>query len=191
MKLFLFALLLTALPVAFAQTEPAQPWYPNGVVIQNPSPATLAAMQAQAEYMNHMAVQFGCPLLLSAASVAAPAGYLPVGQRRPDDGTLTLHFRNQSGKAIRSAAITATVKVKTNIYALDAHPIALQLTFSGTNDVDLRLNQSTQIALPPRYYLFGLATVSLDHVTYEDGTNWTAPRNNYCGTQAQRIVQAK
>lgn len=185
MKLFLSALLLAGLPSAVAQNEPAQTYYPPGVVVENASPATLKAMQAQADYMNHFWRQTGCPLFLTAASVSAPAGYLPVAQKQPDEGTLTLHFRNQSGKAIRSASVTATVRVKTDIYALDAHPVSLPLTFSGTDDVDLKLNQLAQIALPHHYYLFGLATVSLDQVTYDDGTSWTAPRNNYCGVKPQ------
>lgn len=186
MKLLLSALLLGALPAAFAQNQPGPPSFPTGVVIQNPSPAVLAAMDAQVRYVNGLRTQSGCPLYLSAASVAGPAGYLPVDERRPDDGRLTLHFRNQSGKAIRSASLTATVKVKTNIYDLDAHPIVLQLSFSGTGDVDRDLNQLTQITLPRHYYVFGLATVTLDRVTYADGTGWSAPpQNNYCRVNSQ------
>ena len=190
MKLFLSALLLAALPAAFAQNQSPQGPFEPGVVVSHPSPATVEAMKAQAEYMNHLAMQTGCPLYLSTASVAAPAGYLPVGQRRPDDGTLTLHFRNQSGKAIRSASITAAVKVKTNIYDLDAHPVPLHLTFSSSGDADRDLDQLTQIELPPHYYVFGLAQVSLDRVTYTDGTSWANPKpGNYCSTNGQGVRQ--
>lgn len=145
MKLFLSALLLAAVPAAFAQNQPQQGPFEPGVALSHSSPATVEAMKAQAEYMNHLALQPVCPLFVTAASVAAPAGYLPVSQRRPDDGTLTLHFRNQSGKAIRSESVTATVKVKTNIYDLDAHPVALQLTGSGTDDVNRDLDQLSRI----------------------------------------------
>lgn len=186
MKLLLSALLLGALPAGVAQNQPGPPSFPTGVVIQNPSPAVVAAMEAQVRYVNGLRTQSGCPLYLSAASVAGPAGYLPVDQRRPDDGRLTLHFRNQSGKAIRSGSVTATVKVKTNIYDLDAHPIVLQLRFAGVDDVDRALDQMTRIALPPHYYLFGLAQVSLDRVTFEDGSVWNAPpQNNYCKVNPQ------
>lgn len=176
MKLILSALLLAVVPAIFAQNQTASPQPSIGV----------AGMEGQiSDLVAHPAsLRSACPLILTAANVAAPAGYLPVAQRRPDDGTLTLQFFNASGKAIQSASITATVKVKTNIYALDAHPISLQLTFSGTGDVDRSLNQLTQIALPRHYYLFGLATVSLDRVTYDDGTSWAAPRNNFCGVNA-------
>lgn len=194
MKLFLSALLLAAVPAVFAQNQPQQGPFEPGVVVSHPSPATVEAMKAQAEYMSHLAMQTGCPLFLSTASVAAPAGYLPVGQRTPDDGTLSLHFRNQSGKAIRSASITATVKVKTNIYDLDAHAVPLHLTFSGSGDVDRDLDQLTQVELPRHYYVFGLAEVSLDRVTYADGTSWTAPQQgNYCGTHGHGVqtIEAK
>ncbi|HKR28442.1 MAG TPA: hypothetical protein VJS11_13355 [Acidobacteriaceae bacterium] len=192
MKPFLSALLLIVVPAAFAQSQPQQGPFEPGVVVSNSSPATVEAMKAQAEYMNHLMRQTECPLFLSAASVAAPAGYLPVAQRRPDDGTLTLHFRNQSGKEIRSASVTAKVKVKTNIYDLDAHPVALQLTFSGTDDVNRELDQLSRIELPRHYYVFGLAEVSLDSVTYADGTSWTNPKpNKYCSTTAQGIKQVE
>lgn len=194
MRLFLSALLLAALPAAFAQNQPAQPSYQTGVVVSNPGQSTVQDMKAQAEYLNHLMVQTGCPLYLSAASVAEPGRYLPVKQATPDDGVLQLHFRNQSGKAIRSASITATVKVKTNVYALDAHPIALQLTLSDVNDVNRDLSHLSLIVLPRHFYLFGVAQVSLDRVTYADGTTWTAPQqNNDCRTHGQGLdrIEAK
>lgn len=190
MKLFLSSLLLAALPAAFAQNQSPQGPFQPGVVVSHPSPATVEAMKAQAEYMNHLALHPICPLFVTSATVAATAGYLPVAQRRPDDGTLSLHFRNQSGKTIRSASISATVKVKTNIYDLDAHPVPLHLTFSSSGDADRDLDQLTQIELPPHYYVFGLAQVSLDRVTYTDGTNWSNPKpGNYCTTNWQGIRQ--
>lgn len=194
MKLFLSALLLAALPAAFAQNQPDQGPLQTGVVVNNPSPAAAEAMKAFAQRMNDTRTQMGCPLYLNAASVAAPAGYLPVSQRRPDDGTLSLHFRNQSGKAIRSASVTATVKVKTNIYALDAHPIMMQLRFSDIDDVGRNLPQQELIVLPRHYYIFGLAQVSLDRVTFADGTTWAAPQqNNYCRTHSEGLnrIEAK
>ena len=186
MKLLLSALVLGALPVGFAQNQPGPPSFPTGVVVFSPGQATIDEMKAYAKHMNVVAIQFACPLVMTSATVAGSAGYLPVGQRRPDDGRLTLQFRNQSGKAIRSASVTATVKVKTNIYALDAHPIVLRLTSGGTDEADPALSQLMQIDLPHHYYLFGVAQVSLDGVTYADGTTWTAPQQNkYCRTQGQ------
>lgn len=186
MKLMLSALLLAALPAAFAQDQTAPPAFPTGVVVFSPGQATVEQMKAYAKHMNAVAIQFACPLLMTSATVAGSAGYLPVGQGRPDEATLNLNFRNQSGKAIRSAAITATVKVKTNIYELDAHPVVLQLSSAGTDDVDPSLSQLLQIDLPRHFYLFGVAQVSLDRVTYADGTTWTAPpQNNSCKVNSQ------
>jgi len=183
MKLFLSALLLAAMPAAFAQNQPV----PS-------SPALgVAGMEGSANRQFDPLPQRVCPLDFTAASVTSPAGYLPVSQRRPDDGTLTLHFRNESGKTVQSASITATVKVKTNIYALDAHPIALQLTFTGA-DINRDLDQLRQIQLPRHFYVFGLAQVSLERVTYADGTSWTAPpQGNSCRTNGLGIknIEAK
>lgn len=194
MKLFVSALLMAALPAAFAQNHRVPPQV-NTEAAETQAPDALTQSEliekAKAEAAEQVAPLFlpVCPLLMNAASVAAPAGYLPVDQSMPQEGTLTLHFQNLSGKRIRSASITAKVKVKTNIYALDAHPIALQLTFSGTDDVDLHISQVRQIALPGNYYLFGMAQVSLDRVTYADGTSWTASQHNYCRLNGQGSEQ--
>lgn len=194
MKLFVSALLMAALPAAFAQNHRVPPQVTTGAAETQAPDAQLplgVLEKAKAEAAEQAAPIFlpVCPLLMNAASVAAPAGYLPVDQSRPQEGTLTLRFWNMRGKRIRSASITAKVKVKTNIYALDAHPIALQLTFSGTDDVDLHINQVRQIALPGNYYLFGMAQVSLDRVTYADGTSWTASQHNYCRLNGQGSEQ--
>lgn len=194
MKLFVSALLMAALPVALAQNHPAPAQSGFGAAgTQAPDAQVQSKLieKAKAEAAEQAAplLQPGCPLFMNAASVAAPAGYLPVDQSRPQEGTLTLRFWNMSGKRIRSASITAKVKVKTNIYALDAHPIALQLTVSDTDDVDLHINQVRQIALPGNYYLFGMAQVSLDRVTYADGTSWTASQHNYCRLNSQSSEQ--
>jgi hypothetical protein len=196
MKLLLSALVLAALlPAASAQNQTGTQTPSTAVAVpaQNPSAQQIQDPQVPVnDLVAHKVILIpACPLFFTNASVAAPAGYLPVGNRKPDEGMLNLQFRNVSGKAIRSASVSATVKVKTNIYALDAHPIVLQLRFSGVDDVDRALDQMTQIALPRHYYLFGLAQVILDRVTYEDGTSWTAPRKNYCGTQSHGMVQAK
>src|SRR5579863_464724 len=82
MKLFLSALLLAAMPAAFAQNQPVPSSPDLGV-------AGMAASNGQV----YPFLQRVCPLDFTAASVTSPAGYLPVSQRRPDDGTLTLHFR--------------------------------------------------------------------------------------------------
>jgi hypothetical protein len=208
MKLFVSALLMAvALPMAFGQEyEPPQQAQGWGAITMAPaqngaplSPQQQTALaqakaRAQAQAIFDRTNQVGCPLYLKSASVAPAAGLLPVGARNNGDGALHLHFRNQSGKAIRSASITAHLKVKTNVYALDARPLEVQLNFSGTTDLDKKTDQRTRIALPGHLYLFGVATVTLDQVTYADGTVWIADRGgNSCsvdGAGAQ-LLQAK
>jgi len=184
-RLFVSALLLAAVPAVFAQQNPGQ----AAVVLQNGAAVSLQQQAALAKGAAEEAAelsrmrQTGCPLYLESASVAPEAGYLPVTAQNRQDGALDLHFRNQSGKAIASAAITARVNVKTNVYALDAHPLELHLTLPGTEDLDKALDQMEHIVLPQHVYLFGVARVTLDQVTYADGSVWTAPANqNVCRT---------
>jgi hypothetical protein len=192
MKVLVSAFLLAAAPVALAQNQ-APAFNPQ------PDPALEAKIRAQAAQIRVQLQsqmdwknQTGCPLYLKSASVAPAAGLLPVGSRNSGDGALNLQFRNQSGKAIRSASITAHLKIKTNVYALDARPLEVQLSFSGTSDLDKEADQLTRITLPGHGYLFGVATVTLDQVTFADGSFWIADRGaNSCsvgGAGTQRVL---
>jgi uncharacterized protein GlcG (DUF336 family) len=185
-RLFVSALLLAAVPAAFAQQNTGQTTItPQSGPQQQ---ATLASAVAQAEAVGRN--QTGCPLYMESASVAPNAGYLPVTAQQRQDGALNLHFRNQSGKAIAAASITARVNVKTNVYDLDAHPLEMRLTLSGTESLDTTLDQIQHIVLPKHVYLFGVARVTLDQVTFADGSLWTAqPRNNTCRTSGAGIDQ--
>jgi hypothetical protein len=198
MKLFVSALLLAAL-AAFAQNQTSN----QGVAGMAPATGqaaqpgqanlqqqALKKAQEQAEELGLVVSQAGCPLYMESASVAPEGGYLPVTARNAQDGVLDLRFRNQSGKAIASVAVTARVNVKTNIYALDAHTVELRLTFGGTQNLDRDQPQGAQIGLPPHAYLFGVARVTLDQVTYADGSVWNAPAsNNTCRTNGPGIEQ--
>jgi hypothetical protein len=181
-KLFVSALFLAAATAAFAQnqgTATAVMETPGQSSSQEQAALAKAQMQAMADRTS----QAGCPLYLESASVAPEAGYLPVTAQNRQDGALDLHFRNQSGKPIASASITARVSVKTNIYDLDAHTLQLRLPFSGTHDLDKTLDQIQHIVLPKHVYLFGVARVELDQVTFGDGSVWTAAANrNVCRT---------
>ena len=195
-RLFVSALLLAAVPAVFAQNQ-----VPNQRVViirsgqeltpqqKNAIETAQAKVRAQVREMLGRLNQAGCPLYLESASVAPEAGYLPVTAQNRQDGALDLHFRNQSGKAIASAAITARVNVKTNVYALDAHPLELHLTLPGTEDLDKALDQMEHIVLPQHMYLFGVARVTLDQVTFADGSVWTAPANhsNSCRTSGGSV----
>jgi hypothetical protein len=189
-KLFLSALLLAAASAAFAQNpapaqsvvliQPGQDLTPQQKdAFEKASGMTRAQMNAMVGRMN----QTGCPLYMESASVDSRAGYLPVTARDAQNGVLNLRFRNQSGKAMASVGVTARVNLKTNIYALDAHTVELRLNFAGTRNLDREEPQGIQIGLPPHAYLFGVARVTLDQVTYADGSVWSAPAsNNTCRT---------
>lgn len=180
MKLFLSILLLAALPAAFAQNQTPQGPVHTGNVVSNPIQARAETMMTQAENENRIRFEPACPLLLTGASVAPNAHYQPVKAQGSPDSALDLRFRNLSSKAIRSVSITAHVKIKTNVYALDAHPFQVHLTFS---DLSRDVDQVSHIALPAQDYLFGVAWVSLDAVTFADGATWSAPQQyNYCRT---------
>lgn len=200
MKLFVSALFAAFVPLAVAQNQAptggAAVSGMSGFQMDSPSSAAAQAqLDAQLQaWQGLAAAQAACPLQLTSASVAPSAGLLPVGMRNSGDGALALHFRNQSGKAIRSASITAHLKVKTNVYALDARPLEVQLTFSGTEDRDRQADQLARIALPGRVYLFGVVTVSLDQVTFADGSFWIAtPGTDVCkvGGAGTQLLEAK
>ena len=182
MKLLVSALLLAAASVIFAQNQGVATAVSPAQSIAPPSQQVMLRFhtqsEAQVQELLNKVDQLRCPLYLESATVAPEAGYLPVTAQSRQDGALELHFRNQSGKPIVSAAITARLSVKTNIYDLDAHTLQLRLTLSGTQDLDKTLDQMQHIVLPQHVYLFGVAQVSLDQVTYAGGSVWTAPAND-------------
>ncbi|HEX4008152.1 MAG TPA: hypothetical protein VHX60_18405 [Acidobacteriaceae bacterium] len=189
MKLFVSALLLAAATVAGAQNQGVIRTVqvsPSGSLSPQDQAAlakTQAQAQAQMQAMADRMSQAGCPLLLESASVASPGNYLPITARDRQDAMLDLHFRNQSGKAIASVSVTARVNVKTNVYALDAHSLQLRMNFGGTRNVDRDEPQQIETGLPHHAYLFGVAQVTLDQVTYADGSVWSAPAgSNVCRT---------
>lgn len=181
MKLFVSALLLAFSSALLAQNLAAPP------------PAGISSLDPEGTPLSGPADLAGCPLVLTSANVAPEAGYLPVASQPGRDGALDLHFRNSSGKAIASATITAHLRVKTNIYALDASRVDVTLTFSGTKELDREADQLTHIPLPDHAYLFGVAQVSLDQVWFADGTTWNAPGAGSCAVRggASLPIEAK
>jgi hypothetical protein len=196
MKLFVSALLLVAASAAFAQSQPAN----QGAAVvtlapgeaAQPSQATDATQkkaQAALQALIDTATQADCPLYMESARVSPNAAYLPVTAQNRQDAGLDLHFRNQSGKAIASASITARLSVKTDVYALDAHTLQLRFTLAGTQDFDKTLEQFQRIVLPKHVYLYGVARVTLEQVGFADGTVWSAPAgNNACRTSGSGSI---
>jgi hypothetical protein len=191
-KLIVSALLVATASAVCAQSQSSSQGYAvlqsDGAAMTPQQKAALQKAQVDLQTVVNRMSQTGCPLYMESASVAPGGGYLPVTAQNRQEGALDLHFRNQSGKAIASASITTRVNVKTNVYALDAHPLELRLKVDGTQDLDKTLDQMEHIVLPAHVYLFGVAHVTLNQVAYADGTVWTAPAtNNGCQTAGGSI----
>lgn len=178
MRLFVSALLILATSVPASQVlaqeyVPSQPVQANAGVIGMEGPGLQAAPQVAP-------AQIACPLTLTGATVSPRGGYLPTSQWSQGDGSLHLQFRNNSGKKVLSAAVTAQLRVKANVYSLDATPLNLRLTFSGTDDLDKAADQITHIALPKNVYLYGVVQVALDQVMFADGSTWNSHGKAVC-----------
>jgi hypothetical protein len=159
MRLFVSALLLVGASAALGQNQTAP-----GVTTLD-----LQAMPLAPES------QAGCPVVLTSAHLNWPASYLPVTSAESvKQPNLALGFQNSSGKAIRSATITARFLGKQSLYQLDANAFDLRLTFSGVDAADKAAEQLREIRLPDKMFAYGVTRVSLEQVTFADGTFWMA-----------------
>lgn len=193
MKLFLSALLLAALPAAFAQ-NPA-PEQNNSNVPGEPS---VQGGQDQGAYrvddLVARSVPRACPVFLTAANVDAPARIFPVADASTSgDGALKLRFQYRSKLPIRSVSITAHLRVKTNKYALDARNLDVPLTIQGTPQLNRPGEHFLQLSLPNHVYLYGVARVSVNSVTFTDGEVLTPNSPEMCGVNGQgaQRIEAK
>ncbi|MGA8160042.1 MAG: hypothetical protein WA374_21750 [Acidobacteriaceae bacterium] len=171
MKLLLSALLLAASTVGFAQsqTSPA-----------TPQAAGLQSLDLQAVPQSSPD-QSGCPVVLTQAHLNWPATFMPVtAAEKVTEPNLALGFQNPSGKAIQSVSITARFVGKSSKYQLDASAFELHLTFSGSDSTDKTADQLREIRIPEKMYAYGVTRVSLDQVTFADGTFWSAIGHSNC-----------
>lgn len=167
-------------------------------VLTSPQQMEKVWMQSQAEIRPGLldsgpGSQTGCPVVLTSAHLNWPASYLPVSSAdKVTEPNLSLGFQNSSGKAIRSVALTAELRVKKDIYRMDATPVSLRLTFAGTNDLDKELSQLATIPLPKGLHEYGVIQVRLDQVFFADGTMWIAPSNGKsCSVAGNGLLAAK
>ena len=165
MRLLLCALLTLAIPAAYSQASQPQRVEP--------------AANLQGALPGITPPQSGCPIVLASATAAPEAHYLPVAQAGSTP-SLDLRFRNASGKAISSVAVTAELRVKTSVYALDATTLDIPLTFSVTQIVNRDRDQLAQLRLPQNVLIFAVTRIGLTQVTFADGSVWTAPQHNSC-----------
>ncbi|MGA8531091.1 MAG: hypothetical protein WB622_15345 [Acidobacteriaceae bacterium] len=170
MKILLSALLLATATAGFAQVQavPA-PTQPAGI-----QSLDLQAVQPSPD-------QSGCPVVLTQAHLNWPATFMPVtAAEKVTEPNLALGFQNSSGKPIQSVGITARFLGKTSKYQLDASAFELHLTFSGTDSADKTAEQLRELRLPEKMYAYGVTRISLDQVTFGDGTVWTAIGHSNC-----------
>ena len=187
MKLLLSALLLAAVPAVLAQnpsqTAPAPP-------MQTQPPITVNDLVA------HKGVQLSadaCPLTLTSVQLDWPGTYMPVtSAEKVMEPNLALGFQNSSGRAIRTVVVTAALRVKKDVYALDATPVEVHLSFAGTRDLNKELNQLAAIPLPKGLHEYGVVQVRLDQVLFADGTMWkAAAKQNSCRVRSFGLIAAK
>jgi len=173
MRLFVSAFLLVIASATFGQNQVA----PGAGSELAPGIVTLDLQGMPWTGQN----QAGCPVVLTSARLNWPASYLPVtSAERVTEPNLALGFQNSSGKAIRSVTITARFLGKQNIYQLDANSFDLRLAFSGVDAADRVAEQLREIRLPQKMHAYGVTRVSLEQVTFADGSFWTAMGRGNC-----------
>jgi len=190
MRLFVSALLLAA-TLSAATAVRAQEYVPQKSAKNSTGVAGMEGLAT--DLVAHRAVPWknvGCPVMLTSAQLNWPASYLPTDSaEKVTEPDLALGFLNSSGRSIRSVGVTAALRVKKNIYALDAAPVELQLRFAGTGDLDKDLSHLTTISLPKGLHAYGVVQVRLDQVVFADGSLWMAPADDSCGLTPNGLEQ--
>jgi hypothetical protein len=183
MKLFVPALVVLGMSAAVPAMG-AQEYVPPQSPAQTSGGVTggVAAMEGIPQAAPRTSAdQSACPLTLTSASVAPEGRVMPVSQWTQGDGTLRLHFQNQSRLPVQSVALVAHLKVKADAYALDARELVIPLTFAGTKELDRPGEHSLVLALPHNFYLYGVARVSVDSITFTTGEVWKPASAGECG----------
>ena len=173
----------TATGIAAVTTDTGQSSWPLSPKDEAAQDQAEAQVRAQMQILFVERMQTGCPVTLTSAHLNWPATYLPVtSAEKVTEPNLTLGFRNSSGKPIRSVTITAQFLAKQNLYQLDAGAFDLQLTFSGVDAANRAADQlrKIQVQMPGRVYPYGVTRVTLDQVTFGDGTFWMSAGHNTC-----------
>jgi hypothetical protein len=115
--------------------------------------------------------QAGCPVAFTDVSLETKAHFMPVRQDTAPDGNLRFQYKNQSGKEIQSISVRAELKVKKSVYDLDATTITLNMTLTG---------KSAEETMPLTLRAYGLSRITLEQVSFTDGTIWNADIKNTC-----------
>jgi hypothetical protein len=142
--------------------------------------AEAAANKELQKVMDH-ANQANCPVVLTSAWMT-PHLMLLTAAHEPTGSGIDLEFNNVSGKEIRLMEFSAKLLVKKSVYDLGyLPPIYLHLTAYGTGSLDQTFAQVRHLPLPDGIHAGLLQGVTLEQVTFDDGSIWTPVKDNYCG----------
>ena len=123
--------------------------------------------------------QSPCPVRFTDVSLKTKGHMMLVHPENSPDGDLAFQYENQSGKTIQSIAVRVALKVKQNVYALDTTDLTIDMALTGKGlEETLPLNIRGQV--------YAVNHVTLERVSYTDGTTWAASAGNTCRYEKQR-----
>ena len=198
----LSVLLLAVASTCLAQIKPATPPAAPSLsqtqsiaVVDDPAIAHAAAAVATAANVDQLQKMLdrvnraSCPVVLTSAWLAPYLMLLNTAGDSSSNGGLDLEFRNTSGKEIRSMQFSAKILVKKSKYDLDyLPPIRVYLTAEGTRTVDETFAQLRRLSLPEDIHPSLVQGITLEEVTFEDGSAWAPAGNQYCGLKPDPML---
>lgn len=181
-------LLLAGASMCAAQSRPVPPSQtPNVAIVDDQAighaEAAMAAAASidQLQKMVDRVNQANCPVVLTSAWLTPHLMLLNSPSSSSGNG-VDLEFRNASGKAIRSMELSATILVKKSKYDLGyLPPVKVRLSASGIQTIDSAFAQLRRLSLPSEMHPALVQGVTLDQVTFEDGSVWSPRNDQYCG----------
>lgn len=117
--------------------------------------------------------QQDCPVRFTKVSLRNQAHIMLIRPNGAPGGDLAFQYQNQSGKTIQSMIVRVSLKVKRNVYALDTTDIQLEMMLTGKG-----LEET--LPLDAREYVYAVHGLTLERVSYADGSIWTASAQNTC-----------
>jgi hypothetical protein len=185
--------------IPFQKAVPSPDQNPNiGIVDDDALSRAVTAVAAEAEKkelqkMMDRVNQANCPVVLTGAGLTPYVMLLntssDVGSDSANRPGLELEFRNVSGREIRSMEFSARILVKRSIYDLDYLPaIHLYLTAYGTRSVDATFAQLRHLSLPQGIRPSLVEGITLEQVTFGDGSVWTPKNDDYCAFNPNQML---
>jgi hypothetical protein len=167
-----------------AQSKQPAPNQPGRLVIQAPEFFIQAPEFRQFTAENPELGQekdAGCEVNILHASFDRPGRVMRVSShdasavakdRSSAPPSLNIQLRNASAKPIAAVNLLARIKVKNTVYQLDSITRSFPLTLNNTNGPQrLQLAESA----------LGFESLTIEQVTYTDGTTWRPEHKNSCG----------